>query len=218
MKREKLFLYAGMIMTVLFAVWTYLLQIVDVRVAGETGMQVGFASVNCWFHRLTGVRLWLYHTTDWLGLIPLIVCFAFGGIGLKQMVKRRNPLKVDKDIILLGIYYIIVVACYLVFEMYPVNYRPIFIEGRLEASYPSSTTLLVLCVMPTLALQVKRRVKRQHLCAWVVAISMTFSVAMVIGRMISGVHWLTDIVGAVLLSTGLFWIYKGAVLLYCRDA
>lgn len=42
--------------------------------------------------------------------------------------------------------------------MIPVNYRPVLIEGRLEASYPSSTTLLVVSVMPTLMFQAYRRV------------------------------------------------------------
>jgi undecaprenyl-diphosphatase len=36
---------------------------------------------------------------------------------------------------------------------------------------------------------------------------------MVAGRLISGVHWLTDIIGAILLSVGSFYIYKGIVLM-----
>ena len=32
------------------------------------------------------------------------------------------------------------------------------------------------------------------------------------GRLISGVHWATDIIGSVLLSTGLFMLYRFAVL------
>ena len=35
-----------------------------------------------------------------------------------------------------------------------------------------------------------------------------FSVFMVVGRLISGVHWATDIIGSVLLSAGLFMIYR----------
>ena len=154
----------------------------------------------------------LYVITDWLGLVPIFVCMFFGGIGLAQLIKRRSLWKVDRDIIVLGIYYVIVIICYLVFEMIPINYRPVLINGNLEVSYPSSTTLLVLCVMPTLIEQMGRRVKNRTLNGVAQLFSGTFSVFMVIGRLISGVHWLTDIVGAVLVSAGLFYIYEAIIL------
>ena len=119
----------------------------------------------------------------------------------------------DCDILLLGIYYVIVILCYLVFEMIPINYRPVLIDGRLEVSYPSSTTLLVLGVMPTLVYQTRRRV-RNILVKKVICISTgLFSAFLVLGRLFSGVHWLTDIVGSVILSAGLFYVYKAVVLL-----
>ena len=130
-------------------------------------------------------------------------------MGLTQLVKRRSLFKVDSDIVILGIYYIIVIFSYLIFEMIPINYRPILIEGRMEASYPSSTTLLVLCVMPTLIEQVNRRMKKEILKKTIMMSAICFSVVMVVGRLICGVHWFTDIVGAVMLSGGLFSIYKG---------
>ena len=124
----------------------------------------------------------------------------------------------DYDIILLGIYYVLVVFGYLIFEMIPINYRPILIEGFMEASYPSSTTLLVLCVMPTLIEQINRRSKNEIVKKVIKALVICFSAFMVFGRLISGVHWLTDIVGSIMLSIGLFCIYKVAVLLcYKRE-
>jgi undecaprenyl-diphosphatase len=39
-----------------------------------------------------------------------------------------------------------------------------------------------------------------------------FSAFMVIGRLISGVHWATDIVASVILSAGLFMLYRSVVL------
>ena len=126
-------------------------------------------------------------------------------------------MKVDLDILLLGVYYVLVILGYLIFEMIPINYRPIFIEGRLETSYPSSTTLLVLSVMPTLYYQAKRRIRNNRIQTTFLTISAVFSLFMVIGRMISGVHWLTDIVGSVLLSSGLFLIYKAFVLLCGKE-
>ena len=212
-KNGKRVLFIGSILVVAFAVWTALIQIVDVQPIGQNGTDIGFASFNHWFHKLTGVHMTIYTITDWLGLIPLFVCMIFGVIGMVQLVKRRSLFKVDYDIIFLGIYYIIVIFGYLVFEMIPINYRPILIEGFMEASYPSSTTLLVLSVMPTLIFQVNLRLKNVSLKKMICILTSIFSVFMVIGRLVSGVHWFTDIVGSVLLSAGLFCIYKAVVML-----
>jgi undecaprenyl-diphosphatase len=137
----------------------------------------------------------------------------FGCIGFSQLIKRRSLLKVDYDIIFLGIYYMMVIFGYLFFEMIPINYRPILIEGFLEASYPSSTTLLVLCVMPTLTEQMNRRSENAAVKRIIKVFVVCFSIFMVLGRLLSGVHWFTDIVGSVMLSVGLFCIYKAVVLL-----
>lgn len=211
MKKKELFI--GMISVAAFVVWTILVQAVDVQMIGQSETAVGFATWNAWFHDVTGVHMGIYILTDWLGLVPLFVCMGFGVMGLQQFVKRRSLFKVDCDIIFLGIYYVVVIFCYLLFEMYPVNYRPVLIEGVMEASYPSSTTLLVLSVMPTLTFQVKRRVKQVMLIKNISILIRIFSGCMVTGRLVSGVHWFTDIVGSVMLSVGLFCIYKAVVLM-----
>lgn len=213
----KRFLLTGVIFILLFGLWTLLITAIDVQIAGQTDSKVGFATFNCWFHKLTGVHMLIYYVTDWLGLVPVFICMMFGVLGLIQLLRRKSLFKVDFDIILLGIYYVIVIFCYLIFEMIPINYRPILIEGFKEASYPSSTTLLVLSVMPTLGFQVKRRLKNLVLERIILFSTMVFSLFMVIGRLISGVHWFTDIVGSVLLSAGLFSIYKAIVLIYNKE-
>ena len=210
--KEKRNLLAGVGLIGAFALWTVLIQYVDVQAVGQNGTKIGFADFNVWFHRLTGVHMTIYTITDWLGLAPIFICLCFGALGFVQLVKRRSLLKVDPDILLLGIYYVLVIACYLIFEMIPVNYRPVLIEGRLEASYPSSTTLLVLSVMPTLWFQANRRVSNAMIRKAVAVFVVTFSVFMVIGRLVSGVHWATDIIGSVLLSAGLYMLYRSAVL------
>ena len=209
----KRLLFLGNISIIIFALWTVLIQTVDVQPFGANGTNIGFAAINCWFHKLTGVHMEIYTITDWLGLIPIFICMIFGGIGFVQLIQRRSIFEVDRDIIFLGVYYIIVIFGYLIFEMIPINYRPILIEGYLEASYPSSTTLLVLCVMPTLIDQANRRAKSVILKEIIKAFVICFSAFMVLGRLISGVHWLTDIVGSIMLSLGLFCIYKASILL-----
>ena len=139
-RNRKSCLRAGIRLLTAFLLRTLLITRVDVQAVGPKGTAVGFAAFNLWFHNLTGVHLTLYTITDWLGLVPIAVCLCFAALGAVQLVKRRSLFKVDPDIILLGVYYILVIFCYLFFEMVPINYRPILINGVLEASYPSSTT------------------------------------------------------------------------------
>ena len=193
-----------------FVLWTALVQLEDVQPAGQNGTCVGLAAFNVWFHGLTGVHMVLYAITDWLGLVPAAVCLGFGVMGATQLVRRRSLSAVDPDLLLLGVYYVLIAATYLVFEAFPINYRPIPIDGVMEASYPSSTTLLVLGVMPTLAYQAVRRMK-SSLAKGAVAFVAAFSALMVAGRLVSGVHWATDIVGSILLAAGLFAMYRYAV-------
>lgn len=212
-RKSKVTFFSGLIFIMLFIVWTFAVVSVDVKSVGVNGTSIGFATLNTWFHNLIKVNMTLYNITDWAGLVPVFICMVFGMLGLFQLIKRRSLLKVDFDIIALGVYYVIVILGYLVFEMIPINYRPILINGFMEASYPSSTTLLVLSVMPTLTFQSKMRLKNRKIKIIINLITIIFSLFMVIGRLVSGVHWVTDIVGSCFLSAGLFYIYKSVVLL-----
>ena len=190
-----------------FILWTVAITILDVQAIGPNGSSVGFATFNGLFHKLTGVHMEIYTITDWLGLIPL--CFALGFVilGLVQLIQRKSFLKVDYSILVLGGFYILVIASYLFFEKFVINYRPVLIEGNLEASYPSSTTLLVLCIMPTAMMQLNTRIRNNTTKKVILSLLAIFTAFMVIGRLISGVHWFTDIIGGVLLSTGLVMLY-----------
>ncbi|MBQ9267985.1 MAG: recombinase family protein [Oscillospiraceae bacterium] len=77
-----------------------------------------------------------------------------------------------------------------------------------SGKYPSSTTLLVLSVMPTLKYQIDRRIANPATRTAITVFVIVFSAFMVIGRLIAGVHWITDIIGSVFLSSGLFMIYR----------
>ena len=194
-----------------FALWTLLLRLVDVKAIGPEGSSVGFSALNGFIHEKIGVNMYLYNITDWLGLVPIGVALGFAILGLIQLIKRKSLLRVDRSILALGVFYIIVIAVYLFFEIVVINYRPVLIEGCLEASYPSSTTMLVTCVMPSAAMQAKERIKNKALRKGVIIIIIAFIAFMVIGRLLSGVHWITDIIGGALFSLGVVMAYKSFV-------
>lgn len=201
----------GIGLLVAFALWTVAVSFVDVQMIGPQGSSVGFATVNRFVHALTGVHFGLYTITDWLGLVPVGVCVGFGVLGLVQWIRRKKLRNVDRSLLLLGGFYIVTAAVYLLFEEVVINYRPVLIGGYLEASYPSSTTMLVLCVMPTTMIQLRKRIEHAALRRCVNGVIAGFIGFMVIGRLLSGVHWVTDIVGGVLLSAGLVTAYDSLI-------
>ena len=212
MKREgKKLAIAALCLLAAFVLWTVAVCVIDVQPIGPENSAVGFASINGAFHALTGVHMAIYDLTDLLSVIPLGCVAAFGLLGLVQLIRRKDLRKVDGDILVLGVFYIVVLAFFCLFEVLDINYRPVLIEGVLEASYPSSTTMLALCVMPSVMLQLGKRMKDGAAKNGVLALLFVFTAFMVIGRLISGVHWLTDIIGGVLLSAGLVLAYLAAL-------
>ena len=203
--KKRLVLGAGLV--VAFVLWTVLVCFIDVRTIGLEGSSVGFATLNGFVHELTGVNWLLYTVTDWLGLVPIAAALGFAILGLVQLIKRKSLWKVDHSILALGVFYIVVMAAYLVFEIVVINYRPTLIEGYLEASYPSSTTMLVMCVMPTAAMQLNARIKNTVFRRCVIITIIVFIAFMVIGRFLSGVHWITDIIGGAMFSIGIVTTY-----------
>ena len=206
-KKNRRLFWVGVGLLAAFVLWTVFVCVIDVRAIGPNGSSVGFATLNSYVHDLTGVNMLLYVVTDWLGLVPIGVAFGFAVLGLVQWIKRKSLLKVDRSILTLGGFYIVVMAVYILFEIVVINYRPTLIDGYLEASYPSSTTMLVMCVMPTAMMQFSTRIKNDLLRRCVIFTITVFIAFMVIGRLVSGVHWITDIIGGALFSTAIVLMY-----------
>lgn len=204
MKRTRWLLSLGLLAA--FILWTLLVCFADVQPIGPEGSSVGLATINRFVHQLTGVHFVLYTLTDWLGLVPIVVCVGFGILGFKQWLQRKSLREVERSLLALGGFYIVIMAAYVFFEICVINYRPVMIDGILEASYPSSTTLLVLCVMPTVPMYLGARLKKQTNC-----LIKLFVVFMVMSRLVSGVHWFSDIVGSILLSASLVMMLRSFI-------
>lgn len=195
-----------------FLLLTLLVKTVDVQPIGPEESVVGLAGLNGWVHERVGVHLYWYALTDWIGVAALLTAAGFAGAGLMQLLRRKSLLRVDADLLVLGVFYLCIMLCYAFFEICIVNYRPVILDEGLEASFPSSHTMLVLCIMGAAIVQLRQRcntktvrILLQTICT--VAIGVT-----VLGRLISGVHWFTDILAGVLLGTGLICLYDGAVI------
>lgn len=201
-------LIIGFSLLAVFIVFTVLVSFVDVKAIGRQGSDVGFATANETFRNFTGYHEGLFDFTEILGYLCFVPIAVFGLLGLYQMVKRKSLLKVDKDILLLGCFYAVLLAAYVLFEKLVINYRPEFAgETVLEPSYPSSHTLLFGGIMATTVMQLLKRI-RNSAVKWIAVCAVVLSAILVVfGRLFSGVHWLTDILGGMLLGTSLVWMY-----------
>ncbi len=202
---------AAVIFLLLFAALIAVLKTVDVQGIGPNGSKVGLAAINGAFHDLTGVRSGLYELTDLLGKAAFLPVALFALLGLAQLLSRRSFEKVDLDLYLLAVFYVLVGLAYLFFEVCIINYRPVLMDGELEASFPSSHTMLAICVLGSAMIQFHRRIGNRGLRIVVNVICALALAALVAGRLFSGVHWLTDIIGGVLLGCGLLMIYSSSV-------
>lgn len=205
-KAKKQFIF-GVITLALFVLYTMSLTFVDIQPIGPQGSSVAYAEMNKAVHELFGVNMMLYHITDWAGVAAILIAIGFAVLGLTQWIQRRNILKVDSSILVLGGFYLLVFGTYAFFEFYVINRRPVLINGILEASYPSSTTMLAMCVMPTAVMQFHRLIRNNKIRNTVNILCGVFTAFMVIGRLVCGVHWFTDILGGVIFSVSVILIY-----------
>lgn len=203
--KKRNFLISGILLLIAIT-FTILVKVVDVKQIGVNNSSIGFATLNQFIFETTGVNMIWYHITDWLGLIPVFMAIVYAFIGLIQFIKRRSIFKVDKEIILLGLYYIIEIALYVFFEKVIINYRPILMNGFLEASYPSSHTLMTICICGS-SILINKKLFNNKITKVINYLSIIIITITVVGRLISGVHWFTDIIGGILISSGLLMTF-----------
>lgn len=206
-KRNLINFVATGVLFILFIIFTIALLYIDVKPIGPNGSSVAFSAINKVVSEQLGVNMILYNITDLLSVIAILIAFGFTILGLAQFIRRKSLKRVDHSIIILGGFYLLVMAAYVFFEFNIINYRPVLIDNILEASYPSSTTMLIMCVMPTAIMQFNRLIKNRNAKIIVNTISVVFTILIVVGRVLSGVHWFTDILGGILLSASLVVLY-----------
>ena len=211
--KSKLYLTASIVLLTLFLIFTVIVMTVDVKPIGPNGSEVGLASINGPFANTIGYNELWYNISEIAGLIPLAIAGCFAILGLYQAIKRKSLLKVDSHLFVLAGFYVMLLFAYLVFELIEVNFRPILMDGELEASYPSSHTMLAIGIMTTAIFELHELIKSKK-AILIAADIFCGAVALVIllGRLLSGVHWLTDIFAGVILAISLVFFYRYSVL------
>ena len=202
---------------IIFIAFTVLVCKVDVAAIGPLESSVGCAKLNGFVAKILPYNAFFYKISKYLGYFALLICAVFAILGISEFIKKKSLRKVDPKLVILGIYYIVVIVFYVAFNKVVVNYRPVLEDGALEASYPSSHTMLAVCVFMSTIVQISLGKGSDGFKKIVKYVMLALTAVMILSRLISGVHWFTDIVGGILLSAALFMMYYTAVD-YVEDA
>lgn len=212
-KRRKLFL-TTFILFMIFIVYTVLVKYYDVAAIGPKNSVVGFSGINGLVHHALPYNEFWYKLTKYLGIIPFLYCAYYGIQGIIQIIKYKSLKKVDKRLIYLGIFYVVMLIVYILADKIVINYRPVLEDGVLESSYPSSHTLLACCICASSLLIAKYYIKNQKLLKIFNYGTIILMIISVVGRLLSGVHWLTDILGGIIISAFLVYLYYSFIYSY----
>ena len=195
------------ILTAAAVLFTLLVRFVNVQAIGPQESKVGFAALNGAFAKLIGVHKSFYVLTEILGLLAILTAVFFAAVGLMQLIKRKDLRKVDAKIWVQGGFYVVLILVYLFFEVVVINYRPVLEEGKLAASYPSSHTLAAICLFGAAIPLYRYYIRNKALLQAAVIGSAACLIVTVLGRILSGYHWITDIAGGILIAAALLsWL------------
>ncbi len=182
-------------------IYTLLITFVDRQPVGLEGTSVGFSCFNTVIRDAIGLNVMWDKITDVFMLIAVLVALYFAVMGLLSLIREKSLLKVDKDLYVLAGIYVVIAILYVVFSKIPINYRPFLSPGEteLETSFPSTHVLVVGTILSTAVINLKKKIENQKLIKIITYVSVFIIVMTVIGRLLSGVHWFTDIIGGVLM-------------------
>ena len=206
---KKKFISAA-IFGLLFVALIAVLCSIDVQPIGPENTEIGLAALNDTVRATVGTSDCWYSVSSIFGYLSIASAGVFVILGCAQMIKRKSLLKVDKKLFALAGLYAVTVFFYAFFEVVIINYRPIIEAGaeHVEASFPSSHTMLTCVIMGGAFVLIGTYIKNRGLCAALRCLAVAVAIITVVGRLLSGVHWFTDIIGGVLISLALVNLFS----------
>ena len=204
-------LRTALLMTVLAIAATIIVSTVDVQPVGVEGTNLGLATINTGFFNQVGQSETFYKISSVAGYICFAVAGGFAVFFLIQLIQRKSLSKVDRNLAVLMLLYILTLSLYLLFDkVLIINYRPVLRDKGLESSYPSTHAVIAWVVMISAIDQWNIYIKNQKTLTIVVTLSFLVLLVVILARALSGVHWITDILGGILIGDMLIAWYRYA--------
>lgn len=208
MKKTKKYLILSLILLAIAICYTALVKMIDVQAIGPENSEVGFATINGAFHNKFGFSEMFYKVSKYAGYIPFLLVAFTGLMGLKELIEKKSLSKVDSTIYGLCGFYVLFAIVYVAFEKIAINFRPVILEEGLEASFPSTHTMLAICICGSSMMASKYLIKKENLRKIFNICLEILMAVIVIARTLSGVHWITDIIGGIIISSYLLVLLK----------
>ena len=208
LKSNKYFIVSS-ILFCLFILFTIMIKFVGVKAVGPNGSEVGFADLNKSFYDSVGANNGAKIVSELIGYFAIVCALFFVGLLVYQWIKRKSFKLIDKNLIIFCVMCAVLVAFYVLFEICKINYRPTIVDGELKASYPSSHTMLICCLLVFCMLNFSYYVENMKIRYTLYACFSALAVVGTLLRLYSGMHWLTDIFAGVILSGALCFLFAG---------
>lgn len=211
-RRFNIYLTLSLVFFALFLITLILVLTVDVKKVGVNETKIGLATINTKIFSKLGTNKFWFKFTNFMGYFSIVIIAAFALLGVIELIKRRSIKAVDRDLIIMGLMFVMLILIYILFEIIHINYRPILIDGEIEASFPSSHTMLIVSVLGIVSVKCGYSVSNKNFKWSAISFNTALSVLSVIGRLLSGVHWFSDIVAAVFISLFIIFLFKALIL------
>ena len=207
----------SLFLLVLAITFTILVAKVDVKPVGpinpETGVtsEVGFATINSAIAKRFEYNSVCYNISKYVGFLAFAFIAFYGIIGLIELIKKKSFKDINKVLYALVVFYVCIAIIYALFEVLTINYRPILMDNELEASYPSSHTLLAICVCGSSLIVSHHLIKKEKLKIILNVVATIMMILIIVTRFLSGVHWFTDIIGAIIISAFMLQSFSNTI-------
>lgn len=143
--------------------------------------------------------------TDIILISSILSLSVFAILGLCQLFSRKSIKKVDRSLLAMFIPLILMAVAYFVFNHFLIwNVRP---NGSGEASFPSSHVMVVSTIFFCIALILPQYIHSKLACASLNLLMLLLIVFTAIGRVVSNMHWMSDVFGALAFSAIFAFVY-----------
>lgn len=193
----------------LYIVLLVMLYSVDVTFEGVNGSRIGLSGINIPIRDAIGTNMIFYNISKYVGALGIALVGVLAVWFLVRIIREKSLKALTRKEYELGVLYLLTCVLYVVFSKIVINYRPIikWDEEGPESSFPSTHAMIAVVIFGSFCCIAGNYIKNEKLCKLIRILCVILAVLVIVGRMLSGVHWFTDIVGGVLVALSLVFAY-----------